>query len=183
MKTITNLSGVALVALLLSASASFGAPTPMGACCNIVSGCCPPLGSCQITTSQFCEFGYQGDGTTCPICPTTTTTTTSMTTTTSTTTTTTSTTTTTLPTTTTTLAGATTTTTLSPVPICGDANHDLQITSADALIALKTAVGNGDCPLELCDYNGSGKVTSADALLILKTAVGSPTVPMCPVVI
>jgi hypothetical protein len=179
MKTIGTLSGIAVFSLMLLAPLrGVAAPPPTGACCNIVTGCCPPLGNCQITTSQFCEFGYQGDGTTCPDCPATTTTSTTLaptTTTTSTTTTTTSTTSTTQP--------SATTTTLVPASICGDANHDLEITSTDALIALKTSVQSASCPLESCDYNGSGEVTATDALAILKVAVGQPIVPMCPIVI
>ncbi|HXC53544.1 MAG TPA: dockerin type I domain-containing protein [Candidatus Limnocylindrales bacterium] len=178
MKTIKNFAG--LIAFIFIAAPGFAAPPPMGACCNIVAGCCPPLGNCQITTSSFCEFGYQGDGTVCPDCPATTTTTTTSTTTLAPTTTTSTTTST---TTTTTLGPGTTSTTLVPVSICGDANQDLEITSTDALIALKTAVSTASCPLERCDYNGSGEVTATDALAILKVAVGQPIVPMCPIVI
>ena len=76
---------------------------------------------------------------------------------------------------------STTTTTLEPEPsICGDANADGQVKSADALIALQTAVGTANCPLERCDFNGNGAIATVDALLILRFAVGQPSEPKCP---
>ncbi len=65
-------------------------------------------------------------------------------------------------------------------PLCGDANVDRKVSAPDALAALKTAVGDGDCPGFRCNFNGLLGVTSGDALLILKTAVGQDTDPNCP---
>ena len=70
--------------------------------------------------------------------------------------------------------------TLIPVPRCGDANADAKTTTADALLALRGAVGSAACPAYLCDVNLSGGVTSADALLLLKRSVGQPTSLACP---
>lgn len=64
--------------------------------------------------------------------------------------------------------------------VCGDANGDGQILTADALIALKTAVGNGSCGLAACDFNGDGSVLTSDALLILRVAVGQTVTAKCP---
>jgi hypothetical protein len=74
---------------------------------------------------------------------------------------------------------STTTTTLSG-PICGDANQDGDVSAPDALLALRTAVGTGDCPAAICDYNGNGQVQSSDALLILRVAVGQVVPGDCP---
>ncbi|MFN2374932.1 MAG: dockerin type I repeat-containing protein [Candidatus Binatia bacterium] len=146
-------------------------PQNLGACCLLAGGCM------ELTLINCTGVGaFQGDGTDCNevLCfiPTTTL---------ADTTTTIPDTTTTVPDATTTLPPETTTTMLVPVPICGDANGDLDVTAADALAALKTAVGTSMCPLVRCDYNGSGEVTAPDALLILKVAVGQVIVPMCPV--
>lgn len=84
------------------------------------------------------------------------------------------------------LAGGTTTTTL-PSEGCGDPINPtglgvgaLDITAADALYALKVAVGSAECDLCICDVNDSGGVTAADALAILRGAVGLPIVFQCP---
>jgi len=66
-----------------------------------------------------------------------------------------------------------------PQTTCGDAVGSASITAADALIALRTAVGTATCKLCLCDANGSGGVTAADALLILKRAVALPVELHC----
>jgi hypothetical protein len=73
-----------------------------------------------------------------------------------------------------------TTTTTEPGPLCGDANQDGDISAPDALLALRTAVGTGDCPAALCDYNGNGQVQSSDALQILRVAVGQDVPGECP---
>jgi hypothetical protein len=75
---------------------------------------------------------------------------------------------------------STTTTTLPVEIVCGDANGDGEIKTADALQALRTAVGSGSCPPTRCDYNGDGDVKTGDALAILKTAVGTVVTPNCP---
>jgi len=114
--------------------------------------------------------------------PTTTTTTVS----TSTTTTTVSTTTTTLPATTTTTVSSTTTTSL-PLPTttlpttftCGDANGDQRLSASDALIALKTGVGSGNCLACVCDVDASGTINATDALGILRVAVGQSVLLGC----
>ena len=54
---------------------------------------------------------------------------------------------------------------------CGEVNGDCRITAADALAALKIAVGSLKATPG-ADVNGDGKVTAADALLVLKIAVG-----------
>jgi hypothetical protein len=64
--------------------------------------------------------------------------------------------------------------------LCGDANNDDKVTAGDALAALRTSVGSGDCPLELCDYTGDDNVTASDALAILRKSVGQNVTPHCP---
>jgi FtsP/CotA-like multicopper oxidase with cupredoxin domain len=66
----------------------------------------------------------------------------------------------------------TTTTSLPPAATCGDVNDDDEITSGDALLALRTAVGLRTCAICVCDVNGSGAIQSSDALAILRVAVG-----------
>jgi len=83
-------------------------------------------------------------------------------------------------TTTTTTVPQTTSTTTVPVPLCGDANGDGEITATDALATLRAAVGSSSCPLAICDADGSGMVTATDALLLLKRAVGQPVELTCP---
>jgi len=56
----------------------------------------------------------------------------------------------------------------------------LDVTAADALLALKAAVGAASCALCVCDVNDSGSVTATDALLILRTAVSLPSDLECP---
>lgn len=80
------------------------------------------------------------------------------------------------------VAAVGTTTTTLPEILCGDANGDGVIKTADALIVLKAAVGGGGCTLVRCDYNGDGKVLTGDALAVLKTAVGTIVAPNCPLV-
>ncbi len=139
---------------------------PLGACCQ-------PAGTCLDVTEQNCVIGnYQGNGTECATveCPQPTTTTLPETTTT------------TVPETTTTTSApdTTTTTTEELIVLCGDANADDEITTVDALIALKTSVGTAQCSLRRCDYNGNAEVQTSDALAILRVSVGQPIVPMCP---
>ncbi len=64
--------------------------------------------------------------------------------------------------------------------LCGDPNGSGTVTAADALIALRAAVGAEACTLDLCDFNGDGKVSASDALGILRSAVGQPVEPQCP---
>ncbi|MBI5504566.1 MAG: hypothetical protein HY899_07175 [Deltaproteobacteria bacterium] len=66
------------------------------------------------------------------------------------------------------------------VPDCADANDDDKITSSDALLTLRTAVGSSSCAEYVCDVNSSGSVTAADALLVLKLAVGQAVEVHCP---
>lgn len=59
----------------------------------------------------------------------------------------------------------------------GDVNHDGKITSSDARLALRRAVGletyaAGSVEFKACDVNKDNKVTAADARLILRGAVG-----------
>jgi hypothetical protein len=138
---------------------------------TLASGaCCQPAGTCLDVTEANCVVGdYQGDGTECATveCTQPTTTTAPETTTT----------TEYLPTTT---VVETTTTTEPIVVLCGDANADGEVSSVDALIALRTSVGTSQCPETRCDYNGSGEVQTSDALAILRVSVGQLLVPMCP---
>lgn len=55
---------------------------------------------------------------------------------------------------------------------CGEVNGDCRITTADALAALRMAVGQIAADAQ-ADMDGSGTVSAGDALLILKLAVGS----------
>ena len=59
-----------------------------------------------------------------------------------------------------------------PPPRKGDLNHDGSITPADALVALRMAVGAVPT-IDEADMNGDNKVTSLDALVILQVAAGS----------
>ncbi|MEA1909303.1 MAG: hypothetical protein U9N43_09810 [Euryarchaeota archaeon] len=50
----------------------------------------------------------------------------------------------------------------------GDANHDGELATADAVLALRMAVGSIETDL-VADMNGDGQITSVDALMILQT--------------
>lgn len=63
---------------------------------------------------------------------------------------------------------------------CGDANLDGSISAADALSALRTAVGSGSCPTCRCDVDSSGTISAADALALLRAAVGQAVTLVCP---
>jgi hypothetical protein len=67
----------------------------------------------------------------------------------------------------------------SPIIECGDANRDGSITATDALTALRSAVGSGNCLESLCDPDSTGTVTATDALIILKRAVGQSLETSC----
>lgn len=69
---------------------------------------------------------------------------------------------------------------VAPAGDCGDANADGKVTTTDALLALRTAVGAAACDASRCDYDDSLSITAGDALEILRAAVGDPTVPGCP---
>jgi hypothetical protein len=69
-----------------------------------------------------------------------------------------------------------------PTGDCGDANDDGKVTAADALFALKVAVGSLECSDLVCDVNFSGGVNSADALVLLKSAVGQTISLVCPLI-
>lgn len=80
-----------------------------------------------------------------------------------------------------TIVRSTTTTTMSTCPgTCGDANDDGMVTASDALIALKTAVGQLQCLPCICDLNATLTITATDALEILRFAVGSLCSLSCP---
>ncbi len=64
------------------------------------------------------------------------------------------------------------TTTTLPGFLCGDANHDGDVTASDALLALRTAVGTGQCDLLDCDLDGNLMVATRDALAILRLSAG-----------
>ncbi len=59
-----------------------------------------------------------------------------------------------------------------PLWICGELSDDCAITSSDALIALRMAVGQIP-DRGAADVDGSSVVTASDALAILRTAVGT----------
>ena len=67
---------------------------------------------------------------------------------------------------------STTTTTLVEDGLCGDADDNGSITASDALLALRTAVGAGNCPLARCDIDADGFINTTDSLRILRKAVG-----------
>lgn len=65
-----------------------------------------------------------------------------------------------------------------PFYIMGDVNGGGDVTSSDALIILRVAVGERKLTNEeisIADTNGDGRVTSADALQVLRYAVGNST--------
>jgi hypothetical protein len=62
---------------------------------------------------------------------------------------------------------------------CGDVNNDKKISTADALVILRAAVGLGTCS-SVCNVNGIGGVTTGDALSVLRKAVGQNVVFACP---
>jgi len=66
------------------------------------------------------------------------------------------------------------------LPKCGDPNDSDTITTADAHLVLRGAVGTIECPGYICDVNLAGGVTTADALIILRRAVGQTLVLKCP---
>jgi hypothetical protein len=55
---------------------------------------------------------------------------------------------------------------------CGELNGDCEVSSSDALVALRIGVGLVD-PVAEADLNHSGTVTAGDALDVLRLAVGS----------
>ena len=65
-------------------------------------------------------------------------------------------------------------------PACGDANTDGKITSADALLALRKAVGVGACTPVLCDVREGGGVSVSDSLQILRRSVDQSVTLSCP---
>jgi hypothetical protein len=57
----------------------------------------------------------------------------------------------------------------------GDANHDGEVTFADAALVIRMAVGAVP-PNEEADVNYDGAVTSLDALMILQAVAGASTI-------
>ncbi|RMF20496.1 MAG: hypothetical protein D6760_11450 [Deltaproteobacteria bacterium] len=68
----------------------------------------------------------------------------------------------------------------SPTAACGDPSGDGRVTAADALRALRAAVGANFCDVFFCDVDRDGKVTATDAARILSKAVGIATLLACP---
>jgi len=62
----------------------------------------------------------------------------------------------------------------------GGAPGPFAITATDALIVLRAVVGAAQCPLCVCDVNGSGGITATDALIVLRAAVGVQVPLDCP---
>jgi hypothetical protein len=58
----------------------------------------------------------------------------------------------------------------SDLVVKGDLNHDSEVTPADALIALRMAVGAVPT-IDEADMNGDCRVTSLDALMILQNTI------------
>jgi hypothetical protein len=61
---------------------------------------------------------------------------------------------------------------VSAAAICGDFSGNGTINAADALGALRTAIGSATCLPCVCDTDKNGNTTAADALRILRKAVG-----------
>jgi hypothetical protein len=66
------------------------------------------------------------------------------------------------------------------VPSCGDVDASGAIVANDALLALRAALGLGECATSVCDISGDGEVVATDALLLLQLAVGQPILRYCP---
>jgi hypothetical protein len=64
--------------------------------------------------------------------------------------------------------------------VCGDATGDGKKTASDALQALRTAIGTGNCFECVCDVNGSGGINTTDALILLHVGVGQSITLTCP---
>jgi len=64
-------------------------------------------------------------------------------------------------------------------PKCGDAVVSGSLTSADALVALHSAVSLAVCDACVCDVDSSGATTTTDALAILQRAISLPIVLSC----
>jgi cysteine-rich repeat protein len=66
------------------------------------------------------------------------------------------------------------------VDVCGDANADGDVTTQDALLVLRRAVGLAvDCPRAACDMDANGKINVTDASTDLRKAVGLPVREHC----
>ncbi len=63
--------------------------------------------------------------------------------------------------------------------MCGDTDLDEEITTNDALLTLRCAVGVDECRSCLADVDSGGRVTAADALRVLKKAVGVDVALVC----
>ena len=63
---------------------------------------------------------------------------------------------------------------------CGDPTGDGFVTTSDALLVLRRAIGLQFCELLWCDVDASGLVTASDALAVLHEAVGQDEPIMCP---
>ncbi|MFN2377646.1 MAG: integrin alpha [Candidatus Binatia bacterium] len=63
---------------------------------------------------------------------------------------------------------------------CGDPTGDGNVTVADALHVLRTAVRLAFCELLWCDVNLSGAITATDALAVLQRSVNSEDLLACP---
>ncbi|MFT5041652.1 MAG: cysteine-rich repeat protein, partial [Hyphomicrobiaceae bacterium] len=67
--------------------------------------------------------------------------------------------------------------------LCGDADDSGRILATDALLVLRSAVGQDiRCPAFVCDVNGNGAITASDALATLRLAVFMRTGTTCPAV-
>ncbi|MDO4299899.1 MAG: dockerin type I domain-containing protein [Clostridia bacterium] len=58
--------------------------------------------------------------------------------------------------------------------VYGDVNGDGKVTTADALVVARLAIGKiqNDELYSMCDYNKDGKITTADALVLARYAIG-----------
>ncbi|RMD84814.1 MAG: hypothetical protein D6815_03370 [Candidatus Dadabacteria bacterium] len=58
--------------------------------------------------------------------------------------------------------------------ICGDADRDGRVTTADAARIISAAVGiDGECRFSVCDVNGDGQISVLDAATVLAVLSGS----------
>jgi cysteine-rich repeat protein len=65
--------------------------------------------------------------------------------------------------------------------ICGDVNGNDRVSTSDALMVLRAAIGQlVSCPDSRCDADGDEVLRASDSLRILKRAVGQSVVMACP---
>jgi hypothetical protein len=63
---------------------------------------------------------------------------------------------------------------------CGEAADPEGVSSSDALVVLRVAVGTAECADCICDIDASGSITAGDAMAVLRRAVGQNAQLRCP---